>query len=306
MKRQVEIEKLLQWAYRDELPKQVPAGSSLMADLAMLGAPIDRSDMSDRFPVGAGAPHPDALLIDWHVRGLQPVIVNWSGQRRALMGDLAPYLDRDQPVTPAMDDSPVVDIERYRTITGGQGVCTRVVERRRPLPQVREDTSTLVMMHARMGTRPLWQMPIRLGPVLSRNHKPAMIGRMIRKNVYTAGSHCPLQLNPSAQDIARARFEYRVWHNALTELARVVCDMQEHTALPPSAAAFPWLHDDEVGAARSRILTPAGERPSFSRLPLKPKRKAALPPLRSSIEEERARGIVNVRHLPLTTADGVA
>ena len=303
-KRQVEIEKLLQWAYRDELPKQFPGGSSLMADLAMLGAPIDRDDMSDRMPVGAGTPHPDALLIDWHVRALQPVIVNWSGQRRSLMGDLAAYLDRDEPVTPAMDTGPQVDIELYHSRSGGERARSRVERRRIVLP-VRECAATLVTLHARMGTRPPWQMPIRLEPVLSGNHKPTMIGRMIRKNVYTAGSHCPLRLAPSAQDIARARFEYWVWHQALVYLVRVVCDLRDHAVLPPSAAAHPWLCDDEVGGPKSRVLTTPGARPSFSRLPLQPKRKAALPPLRSQIEEERTRGTVNVRHLPLTTADTI-
>lgn len=311
-KQRRDIEQLLTWAYREELPKQFAGGNSLLADLAMLGAPIDPGESDHgHMPVALGPPHPDALLIDYVVRGLDPVRVNWKGRREYLMGHLAAYLDRDDPITAAMATGPVVSITEYRrdktpirataagklrkvharaTVTrdGAQHVTMNkaglLIERQGESPAAH------IMMHARMGTRPEWDCgPIRLVPVTSGNNKPQMIGRQINKRMWTAGTRYPLRLSPPPQEIACARFEYMVWHQALVALVELLRDLRDYEPVYPSAPAAPWL----TGAEQKGTVFKVGSEDAGSRLPLKPRRPIAAPPLSAVMNpattEERGR-----------------
>src|SRR5690606_6151975 len=104
LKKQIDIEKLLHWAYRDELPKQTIGGLTGYEKMVFLGTLVDEGRPPDGgFPVSLGPPHPDALLVDYMVRSLpEHVGIQWPASRGALMGHLAPYVADDDRLVCSM------------------------------------------------------------------------------------------------------------------------------------------------------------------------------------------------------------
>lgn len=221
-KQPVDIERLLQWAYRDELPKREIGGlTGWEADILVLGTRIDKSHDEPGFPVSLGAPHNDALLLDHAVRSLDPVTVKWPSARGILMGDLALWLGDRDPMVSAMKDYP----------------------------------AALVAMHAKMGSRPQWDMgSTSVRPVLGKNHKPVIDGITAGRR-YGEGATCRLRLEPPPQEIASARFEYFVWRAAMVSLAES-CKLQEHEARHPAAPATPWLSRPRATTNETRRFAP--------------------------------------------------
>src|SRR6266700_7331642 len=121
----VDIEKLLQWAYRDELPKGTgSSGSGFFAPngFAQLGVMVDTSYRGG-LPAAMGECHPDAKRIEAAVARLpRNHAIDWSASRHALLGDWAAIAERD------------------------------------PLSVASYSARALVTMHAAMGTRPQWRM----------------------------------------------------------------------------------------------------------------------------------------------------
>lgn len=238
----IDIEQLLRWAYRDELPKGYERGVGEPAhceSIWRLGVSVsgDKWACEPGFPARLGPPHPDALQVDWYVRQLEDIKLDWAASRIMVMGELAPYAPVGDPAVSAMSF----------------------------------ETSALVQMHARMGTRPIWQMgQVTLRRVLGRNGKPTVNG-ISRGGRYGVGASCPLVLDPPAAEIACARAEYWVWHSALTWLAAESWTLDDHTPLPPRAAALPWIGDTE---RKGRIL-PSNLPPTFApEKPLTTKRRS--------------------------------
>jgi hypothetical protein len=251
VKRKIDVEKFLQWSYRDELPKQSVGGLTGWERLVLLGTQVDESERDYSLPVALGPPHPDALQLDYAVRHLpHSVGVDWARSRDHLMGDLACWIDARDPRTAHMSTSAMA----------------------------------LVMAHARMGTRPHWDLgAVRLLRVHGKNGKPVVEGITPGRR-YSDGAHCPLRLDPEAHDIACARFEYWVWREALAQLVRESWNYTEHILQMPSAAAAPWLNDDE---RRSRVLRASGDDEELSKLPINPSRPITLPPLAAPGEQRR-------------------
>jgi len=221
VKRQLDIEKLLHWAFRDELPKKgiewaSSSGISPMFRLADLGTRVDDWSREPGFPVAVGAPHPDSLLVEGAVERLADVDVDWPATRRGgMIGSLAGLLADNEPTLASL------------TI-GRVG---------------------LVAMHARMGTRPRWDMNPLPEPVVGRNGKAVVQylgddGRLVdgrRNGNPGAGARCPLMWFPAPRAVAFARIEYSVWHASLLELAAALEDQLEfNRALPPAASSAPW------------------------------------------------------------------
>ena len=269
-KKPVPIDLLLQWAYCDELPKQSIDGLTGWERLTYLGTNVDRGDSGYdvKLPANLGPPHPDALTLDYFVRKLEPVVVNWKRQRKYLMGDLHHYLTEDDPIVVSMSTSPLATLVSDRKAVIDRG--PQIVGSRELSP------GHLVMMHARMGTRPIWDMgPTRLRAVRGRNGKPMIEGISAGRR-YKPGAYCPMQLDPPAQEIACARFEYSIWHQALVTIANESWKLEDHAVQQPTAAAAPWLTGDPIAP---RVRSDNVER-STSKLPLKPARLQTLPPLK--------------------------
>jgi hypothetical protein len=227
-KAEIDIERLLSWTYRDELPKQRFAldGASIsssyenvMAYGAMGGIDIDESP---RLPAALGAPHPDAFVVEAAVRALMAVKIEWDTNGRALMGDFADLV----------------------------------------IPHARlcfwsADMEPLVVMHARMGTRPDWRHEpfecVRMQDETGRNGKAIVVGRdpathrYVREpDAHGAYARCPLVWKPDPAMVAEARMEYAAWHAGLCELAESLGtdSLSAHVALPPACSAEPWLTPD--------------------------------------------------------------
>jgi hypothetical protein len=238
VKKQVDIEALLTWAYRDELPKQSVGGLTGWERTILLGTRVDESnrDHDVELPVALGPPHPDALTLDHAVRSLEDMVLTLP-IARVLIGDLAPYLTREVVHQVVGRRAGYVVQERTEKVDA--------VKHRSVSP------TALVTLHAKLGNRPHWDLgPVRVSRVTGSNGKPVVNG-ITRGRRYANGAHCPLRLDPSPDHIIRARFDYAAWHGALTALA--TCRMTEHQALPPRAAVEPWITGE---TPTSRILKP--------------------------------------------------
>jgi hypothetical protein len=88
-------------------------------------------------------------------------------------------------------------------------------------------------------------------------------------------------------ETACARFEYFVWHSALTLLADTRLDC--HTLLPPRAPPAPW-RDGDVTAPRIVAVCAPPTGAVTQHLPLKPQRERARQPLRSPACRSGRRG----------------
>lgn len=219
----VDVEKLLHWAYREELPKDGGTTTWLsemspMFRLAELGTYIDSWSEDPGFPKALGGPHPDALLINTEVMALTDVRIDWPATRPGLMGNLAALVGDD--------DSTLRHL-----------VVARV---------------GLVALHARMGTRPALTGEPKPEPIVGANGKPIVQyiddnGKLVegRKNRhYGFLARCPLMWFPQPREVAFDRIEYVIWHDALLELASRLSRLDAHWALPPAAPARPWdLHE---------------------------------------------------------------
>jgi hypothetical protein len=221
-KRPIDIEQLLQWVYREELPKREIGGlDGWERDVFLLGTRVDTGGFGGEpgYPVSMGAPDPDALRIEWRVRQLPDV--TWpdlAPHREHLMGELACYLQDGPGLAEMMHFEP----------------------------------KALVATYARLRSRPDWRTgPTRLKRVAHLlNGKPVVIG-ITAGHRYRIGAHCPLQLDPPAAEIASARAEYWAWRSALEWLADESWDLDGFAPTPPRAAASPWFGDYEK---KPRIL----------------------------------------------------
>lgn len=240
-RKHVPIEQLLSWTYCDELPKGIGRDEkfatcfwesvSPMFRLAQLGTRVDLS-IEPGFPPAMGAPHPDALMIDYAVQQLPAVGLDWRASRERLVPDLLHWVDENDPILSSMSFQP----------------------------------HALLVIHAKLGTRPIWDLgkphvERKIGP----NGKPVVqyidedsgevrVGRTEGRH-YGHLAHCPLVLSPPAREIACARAEYSVWWHALEHVRATVCawNLHDHEALPPEAEPTPWIVNREPKRKR-RVL----------------------------------------------------
>lgn len=259
-KRVLDIEDVLRWAYRDELPKAIRSGPGLRADLARLaypsaspmfamvavGVPVDTFAREPGFPVAVGGPHPDALI----VRNAVETLIRMDDHTFEGEPGLAPDMS-------------------------GFGIDERAV-----LATAAGVMGHLIVKCAKLGSRPSLPDLPECGAVQTSNGKPRVLaprlvadeylgGRTgtrkmlapvtaMRGNTYEAGAHCPVVWEPSPQAVVRDRAEYAVWWAALDFLARELRGkLSSISVLSPSAPQRPWAGDRELGkpgpvAARRR------------------------------------------------------
>jgi hypothetical protein len=209
MKRARDIEKILHWAYRDELPKMGAEHGGFSATAAGFSMVPRHEDFSREpgFPAALGDPHPDALIIAGTVQALSDHEADMDvlGQVEWLAPECAAYIDRRDIVLAAWR----IDIAPY------------------------------VMMHARMGTRPPWQVDgFRAHRVIGRNGKPVVSGT----DSNGRWGWCPLDIAPDPREVVNDRAEYVAWWEALNLLAvRLSGMLGSWEPLPPTAPIRPWV-----------------------------------------------------------------
>lgn len=240
-KKTVEIEKLLQWAYGDELIKRAMSSAEGIWDhieeWGQRGGIDPGHGAAQRYP-HFGLPHPDAEKIEAAVGTLRPMVVDWAQSVDAIMGDLAALFNAR-------------DVMLVGTL----------------------HVAALVQSCAIQKSRPDWMeeapRPERVRAERGRD-RPMIIGECKGKDRYTTGSYCPLTWDPSATDIALKRARYYAWHDGLCRLAASL-ELDEHHVLVPDAPARPWAGE----RAPTRRVFAIGERIKGRPLPLKPERPRA-------------------------------
>jgi hypothetical protein len=205
----VEIERLLQWAFREELPKRYgfgPRGPQSAWQIAERHARLGCLIQASHSATCSAIPHRDALLIADEVAGLRGCVAV-DLRLEHFLGDFAPLADQ---------------------------ITT---------PQISLNEADLVESHARAGVSPNWcrYLP-KAAPVIGPNGKQKICGKRYGKDRYSEGAHCPLRWgNPTIESIARARAEYTIWRGSLDRLAKTLNGKLKHyTAAPPAALQAPW------------------------------------------------------------------
>jgi hypothetical protein len=135
------------------------------------------------------------------------------------------------------------------------------------------NVGNLLLVHGRLASRPLIRLdPPEVSAKLADNGKPGVWRRETwaeptwgdhaeasraaevpvrasRKNLYPPGAYGRLEYAPDPQETVNERAEYWVWRAGLSALAEALSGrMESRTALPPRAAARPWLGERDGGA----------------------------------------------------------
>ncbi|WP_237479245.1 hypothetical protein [Lichenibacterium dinghuense] len=247
-RRVMDIEDVLRWAFRDELPKDRQEGGEHgpggykcpLGAMGLLGTVVDNWSREPGFPAALGGPHPDALRVEAAV---------------ARLAELA-----DQPIGAAPDLVPDF---------GAIGSLDEVAAVRRALGMM----PGLVARCARMGRRLPWRATTYPERIETANGRTMVAqwktvasgtcdGREVDqqelvpvsasggKDTYPLDSFCPLVFEPSLQSIAEERAEYLVWWGALDHLALdLMGELDTIAVLPPMAPQRPWVENTELGAA---------------------------------------------------------
>lgn len=217
MRRDRDIELVLQWAYRDELPKSGAeyggrSGMAPMFAIADLGVRVDEWHREPGFPAAMGETDPGAFVVDAAVRELRPLGIEWPAHKQWLVPDCAGLLDDDDFVLSAMSIDPI----------------------------------PWVVSSAVMGRRPDWAVDWHVGfRPHGVNGMPTVIDRR------RIGARCPLDITPDARGVVADRAIYVAWHQALAALAEALFDsvdgrLSELRVLPPACSARPWVEPDPV------------------------------------------------------------
>jgi hypothetical protein len=216
--RRLSIEAALYWAYRDELPKRgaewggsggatAPGFSS-----ADLGVKVDRWDDEPGFPTILGPPHPDAEIIDAHVQGLEPMEVDGVRSRFWLAPECAA----------------LIEVNDFA------------------LGRLQVDVKSWVIMHARMGTRPMWQVENwKVERRIDMQTGRTIVVGIDENRNYQRGSHCPITYAPNPRAVINDRAEYTCWHEALRSLRDQLDGVLQSIKLDPFDIPMqPWITGD--------------------------------------------------------------
>lgn len=273
IKTKIEIEKLLHWAYRDELSKRMTSSAEGIWDkIAEDGkrGGIDPGHGAAQRYSHFGLPHRDAEWIEKAVSSLPDATINWDREAERILGPLVNLVDPRS--RQAVASSPVRTPVAGWTTRDGR-IRREIVDRPRDVIMVRSlRTSALVTMHATMGNRPDWREDQPRPQMISRGSKVVIVGECRGKNLYTTGSYCPLEYVPSPLAIAEARADYLAWWRGLKRLVESDLLLEDFEPLMPEAVEMPWITPDPV----MTLVSPGTPR-KFSKLPLGPERKLAGP-----------------------------
>lgn len=254
MKRRMDIEALVRWAYRDELPK-VAAGTAsfapvmkpawdCIAKLGTLGTVIQENRYGVvALPCASDEPHTDALAVADAVARLDALVFDIPDGWAPLsdMGDLG-----------ALGASAVAQGLASLTTTDETG-ATRL---RRPL-------SRLVIRQAVLGVAPEWRSEVPEVREVRRFGRPAWFRRVVMEGEGAFGpvthevevdgydskrgrpyadAFRKFYLDPDMVPVVTARAERELWQGALCILAEDLAQVRlvAHEVLPPSSPARPW------------------------------------------------------------------
>lgn len=249
MKKQIDIEKLLQWAMREELPKGQRVAASpwdMITQFAALGVRVQTSGYcGDGFGFTPGAPHEDAITVAAAMKGID------TKATFKHLADAAPLF------TGLVLDGELIDA---RAIAG---------DAMRSIMLASFDPRSIVISNATMGTRPKWKFEHPTPHQMfsqERNARGELRAIALVHGVDSDGYEIAIKKNrgrkamreafdlsmtprspinwhdPSLLHIGECRAEYVAWHHALTRLALDLAGkLKEFEPMAPVAAALPWI-----------------------------------------------------------------
>lgn len=240
-KQLLDIEDVLRWAYRDELPKRRSDEGELrqrefpsvspMFSMAALGGRVENFSREPGFPAAMGEPHPDALLVEAAVERLSRFAEHQFVGELGLVTNLPPGQDEHAAMRRAM----------------GQIVTT-------------------VRVMARLGHRPTFTRSPEPAAVVGVNGKVQVL--VVRNGVettcgaegrdrYPKGAYCAIVWD-RADTILLERADYAAWWAGLDLLAHELAGTLASIAvLPPAAAQRPWAGEVDQGKPRRLLDSPS-------------------------------------------------
>lgn len=255
MKTEMDIERLLQWAYLDELSKrQTSAAEGIwdrISETSRLGADTERGRGSGGQRYDFGLPHADAEAIEREVGMLERVVINWPESIEMIAGELQALVSINGTGAPGH--------------AGRDALLVNSI-----------NVSALITQHAIQGGRPDWRddPPVPYMVQAAKGPHAAVVGECKGRNLYTAGSHCPLRWEPSPLSIIMARADYVAWHDGLKTLCERL-NLQDFKPLPPAASYAPWIEPDKPDGQ----IIPFAPRRAMATIPLKPSRPSSSSPM---------------------------
>lgn len=247
MKKPIPIDALLTWAYQ-ELLKQ-PEGDATWASMFsseawQLGARVDQSSLDFVPDCLRGMPHPDAVAVHEAVKLVGCAQINWETDAEPLLGPLAAYLDWDEVRNRCTSVESRLASNRSAKVTGALKLVDRHLV----------SVGGLLMSCAISRSVPVWHLgEPQIVPLRWPNGKPRLANGEDRPTMLgpvdlVKGKSRPVYyatVEPSAIEIAEARFEFHVWLRALRELAGVL-DLVEWKPEEPVYPLYPWLQDQRL------------------------------------------------------------
>ncbi|WP_131116655.1 hypothetical protein [Lichenihabitans psoromatis] len=244
-RRVMDIEDVLRWVYRDELPKRQREGDggepcevSPMFRICDLGVRVDDWSREPGLPAALGECHPDALKVEAAVNALarfhdEPI----SGPL-----DLAPDF-----VTTAQDEAQAMR-RGFERIEVTIGIMARMPAARcRPFWQSRPTQSRVTQPN---GKPVVLRWETQFVPVWPEGElaQDVLVPVAPSGQHYPQGAYCPLKYDQEPKSILEERAEYLAWWAGLNALAGDLFEVLESIAvLPPSAAQKPWLGETDAG-----------------------------------------------------------
>ena len=273
MKSMRRIETLLSWAYLEEIPKLFKDDGDWerLRQYGYLGGV--GIDASNTYRAPDGDPHPDAKRIGQAVAAFGKVHIEDCID--VISGELLPLVKNLYTINDFRPHSNI-QVRGSATIAGyyDEGGAPPVVRMRSEARRISTiDVTTLVIRHAKMGTRPEWIAGTpRPRPDIGARGAPRFVGACKAKNYYSQGSYCPLDWSPSPLHVILGRADYHLWHQALTKLSDTL-ELEHFEILPLDVSAAPWIEGERPFRVFSYHV---GVLPM---LPLYPQREAKGPPL---------------------------
>ena len=245
-KRVLDVEALLSWAYKHELPKDrglggsggEPCAVSPMFAMGAFGTRVDYYHREPGFPSAMGPPHPDALLVEAEVERL------------------AEHAEQEI-------DMAEIDFGGIASLLPAHGAANAVRRALRMMPAI-------VARCAKLEQRPFWFSSTQPYPLRTASGTPAVLrwepqyaktvtGEEVEHEVlvpveakakgeYPFGAYSPLRYDPDPQAMAEERAEYAVWWAAMVAIAAALTGrLTSHIVLAPGAAQRPWIEDVDLG-----------------------------------------------------------
>lgn len=239
-KRVMDVEDVISWAYREELPKRSrdrqgePCQVSPMFRLAQYGARIDCWHKEPGFPAIMGDPHPDALKVEAAVESLARFAEMPIEDGLDLAPDLAAFgLDEHAAMRHALRQvvSTVVAFAKLR---------------KRPYWH---DRTYPMSMHTDGGRPRCYRWATMVDDTVTGGEVEyeSLVPVEPVRGVYPAGSHSPIRFDPDPKGMVGERAEYAAWWAALELLAADLSARLDTIAvLPPAAAQRPWINPAEA------------------------------------------------------------